>query len=64
MAHVGYFGHNVAMVGAIIIVIVLLVVIPVSVLVSGGALAGVIGFFVQKDVDDTNEGSELIDLNG
>ncbi|HPB44317.1 MAG: hypothetical protein M9952_01270 [Microthrixaceae bacterium] len=52
------------MVGAIIIVIVLLVVIPVSVLVSGGALAGVIGFFVQKDVDDTNEGSELIDLNG
>ena len=27
-------------------------------------VAGIIGFFVQKDVDQLNEGSELIDLNG
>ncbi|MEZ5321341.1 MAG: hypothetical protein R2698_04560 [Microthrixaceae bacterium] len=52
------------MVGAVIIVIVLVVVIPVAVLVTGGALAGVIGYFVQRDVDETHEGSELVDLNG
>jgi len=52
------------MVGAILVIIALLVVIPVGVLVTGGALAGIIGFFVQKDVDQLHEGSELIDLNG
>jgi len=52
------------MFGAIAVIIALLVVIPVSVMVSGGVLAGIIGYFVQKDVDDSNEGSELIDLNG
>ncbi|MFN8049932.1 MAG: hypothetical protein U0Q22_00660 [Acidimicrobiales bacterium] len=52
------------MVGAVLVVIALLVVVPVGVLMSGGVLAGVIGFFVQKDVDEQHEGSELIDLNG
>lgn len=52
------------MFGAILVVIVLLIVIPVAVIVSGGALAGIIGFFVQRDVDELNEGSELIDMNG
>ena len=52
------------MFGAIAVIIALLVVIPVGVMVSGGVLAGIIGYFVQKDVDDSNEGSELIDLNG
>ncbi len=52
------------MLGAILIIIALLVVVPVGVLISGGALAGIIGFFVQKDLDQLNEGSELIDLNG
>ena len=52
------------MFGAIAVIIALLVVIPVGVLMSGGVLAGIIGYFVQKDVDDSNEGSELIDLNG
>ena len=51
------------MFGAIAVIIALLVVIPVGVLMSGGVLAGIIGYFVQKDVDDSNEGSELIDLN-
>jgi len=52
------------MFGAILVVIALLIVIPVGVLMSGGVLAGIIGFFVQKDVDQSHEGSELIDLNG
>ena len=57
-------GQTVAMLGAIIIVIALLVVIPVGVMVSGGAIAGIISFFVQKEADVRHEGSELIDLNG
>ena len=52
------------MLGAILIIVALLVVLPVAVLMTGGAMAGVIGFFVQKDVDEQHEGSELIDLNG
>ena len=52
------------MFGAILVIIALLVVVPVGVLVTGGALAGIIGYFVQKDVDELHEGSELVDLNG
>lgn len=52
------------MVGAILILIALLVVIPVAVMLTGGGIAGIISFFLQKDVDESHEGSELIDLNG
>ena len=52
------------MIGAAIIVVVLVVVIPVSVLMSGGLGAAVIGFFERKDADARHEGSELVDLNG
>jgi hypothetical protein len=47
-------------VGAILILVALFVVIPVGVLMSGGALAGIIGFFVQKDVDDAHEGGQSL----
>lgn len=53
-----------AMIGVVIIVIVLVVGIPVGILMSGGAGAGVIGFFLRKEADKNHEGSELIDLNG
>ena len=52
------------MLGAILIIIALLVVVPVGVLISGGALAGIIGWGGQKDVHQLDESSELIDLNG
>lgn len=52
------------MIGAAIIVVVLLVVIPVAVLLSGSIGAAVIGWVLQRDVDDRNQGSELLDLNG
>ncbi|QGG96541.1 hypothetical protein [Actinomarinicola tropica] len=51
------------MIGAVIIVIVLVVAIPVAVMMSGAAAAGVLGFFLRKDVETTHEGSELLDLN-
>lgn len=55
--------QDVRMAGAVIIVIVLIIAIPVAVIMSGGILAGVIGHFVRVDVEKSNEGSELLDLN-
>ena len=52
------------MAGAIAIIFVLVVVLPVVVMMSGGVIAAVIGYFLRIDVDKSHEGSELIDLNG
>ena len=52
------------MLGAAIIVLVLVIVIPVGVMVSGALGAAVIGWFVRSDADARHEGSELLDLNG
>ena len=49
--------------GAIVIVIVLLFVIPVIVLMSGGVLAAVLGVFLGRDADARYEGSELLELD-
>jgi ABC-type thiamin/hydroxymethylpyrimidine transport system permease subunit len=47
--------------GAIAIVIVLLL-IPVLVLISGGVLAGVIGQVLGRDADARHAGDELLEL--
>ena len=50
------------MAGAIIIVIVLLL-IPVLVLMSGGIASLILGESLEHDAEVRNEGSELLDLN-
>lgn len=50
------------MVGAVLIVIALLV-LPVLVLMSGAVASALLGFFLQRDVEQSRAGSELIDLN-
>ncbi len=60
MGHPGREGK--AMIGAIIIAVLLLVVIPVSVLMSGAVGAAILGYFTKKSVDANYEGSELLDL--
>lgn len=50
------------MAGAIAIVVVLLV-FPTLVLISGGVASAVIGFFLQRDGEIRNEGSELLQLD-
>ena len=50
--------------GAAIIVVVLVILIPVGVLMSGSIGALLIGLFLRSDADARHEGSELIDLNG
>ena len=48
--------------GAIAIVVVLLL-IPVLVLLSGGVLSAVLGFFLGRDADARYEGGELLELD-
>jgi hypothetical protein len=49
------------MAGAIIIVVVLLL-IPVMVLMSGAIMSAVLGESMEMDAEQRNEGSELLDL--
>jgi hypothetical protein len=57
------WGRLNVVVGAILIVIVLLFVIPAGVLATGAAAAAVLGHFAQDDAERRHEGSELLDLN-
>jgi hypothetical protein len=56
-------GSADGMAGAILMAIVLVVVIPVAVCMSGAALAALLGWSLKEDADARNAGSELIDLN-
>ncbi len=51
------------MIGPALIVVVLVVAIPVSVLISGGFAAAILGFFIKDEVDRSHEGSELLETN-
>ena len=46
----------------VIAILIVLVAIPVAVLMSGGIASGIIGFFLGRDADERNAGSELLDL--
>ncbi len=50
------------MAGAIAIVVVLLI-FPSLVLISGGVGSAILGFFLQKDGETRHEGSELLGLD-
>jgi hypothetical protein len=51
------------MLGAVLIVITLVVVIPVVVMMSCSVIAVVLGWALKTDAEARNEGSELIALN-
>ncbi|QXC60083.1 hypothetical protein KSP35_17195 [Aquihabitans sp. G128] len=51
------------MIGPVIILVVLVVVMPVSVLMSGAVASALLGFLVKDDVDRSHEGSELLETN-
>lgn len=50
------------MAGAVAIVIVLLL-IPVAVMMSGAVLAAILGWSLKDDAEARHEGSELVELN-
>lgn len=51
------------MIGAVIIVVVLLVVLPVGFLMGGAVVAAILGESLRRDAEKRHEGSELVDLN-
>ena len=51
------------MLGAIILVVVIVFVLPSAILISGGIGAAVLGFFLKDEAERRHEGSELLDLN-
>ena len=50
------------MAGAIAIVVVLLI-FPTLILISGGIGSAILGFFLQKDGEVRHEGSELLQID-
>jgi hypothetical protein len=50
-------------IGALVIAFILLVFIPVSVMMTGGAVAGILGYFLKEDVDEEYEGTEHISIS-
>jgi hypothetical protein len=51
------------MLGALVLAVIIIVIIPVSVAMSGAAVAGLLGWALKDNGEATHEGSELIDLN-
>lgn len=51
------------MAGAIAIVAILVLVIPVLVMLSGALAAAVLGWFLASNAEAQHEGSELLDCN-
>lgn len=49
--------------GAVVIVVALVVVMPVTIMMSGAAIAGALGFLLKDDADRRGEGSVWKDLN-
>jgi hypothetical protein len=47
----------------IVAIIIVLLLLPVMVLMSGGVASALIGFFLGRDADARNAGSELLDLD-
>tara|TARA_X000001036_G_scaffold353524_1_gene334876 strand:+ start:250 stop:423 length:174 start_codon:yes stop_codon:yes gene_type:complete len=51
------------MAGTVIIIIILSVVVPVSIIMTGLLFSGILGTILQKNVDREHEGSELHELS-
>jgi hypothetical protein len=51
------------MIGAIVLAVVIIIAIPMTVLISGGVAAAIIGRFLKEEGEASHEGSELIELN-
>jgi len=53
----------VPMIGALIIAVILVFILPVLFLMSGGAGAATMGWLLKENAEATHEGSELIETN-
>ena len=51
------------MIGTVAIIILLIVIVPVSIIMTGLLFSGLLGTILQKEVDGENQGTELYDLS-
>lgn len=51
------------MIGAVLMILLLVVVMPVGILMSGALAAALLGGILKKDADTTHDGSELLALS-
>ena len=51
------------MAGTVVIIIILAVIVPIAIIMTGRLFSGVLGHILQKDVDRKHEGSELFELS-
>ena len=51
------------MLGAIILTVVIVFVLPSAVLISSGVAAAILGHFLKVDAEERHAGSELLDLD-
>jgi hypothetical protein len=49
-------------IGAVLIIVVLVLVLPALFLITGAVLSGVLGWLLKSNGETTHEGSELVDL--
>jgi hypothetical protein len=49
--------------GGAIAIIAVLLIFPTLVLISGGVVAAIVGYFLQRDGEIRGEGSELLSLD-
>ena len=48
---------------AIVLAVIIVAVLPVTFLMTGGAIAAILGWLLKENGEATHEGSELIELN-
>ena len=63
MVSTGRIGQNRAVIGALIIAVILVFVLPIAFLLSGAVGAAILGWLLKTNGDVTHEGSELIETN-
>jgi hypothetical protein len=56
-------GKDDGVLGAVIIVALVVVALPVTFLMTGGVLSAIFGWVAKTHAEDTHPGSELTDLN-
>jgi hypothetical protein len=49
--------------GALILAVIIVIVIPVAVIMTGAVVAAILGWSLKDNGERENEGSELLDLN-
>ncbi len=56
-------GKDDVVLGAVIIVVVIVAILPITFLMTGGVLSAIVGWALKSNAEDTHPDSELTDLN-